>query len=733
MALLPLLGLLATSATALRGPARRLHARRAPSMALDIRDSVDLLFVGGKGGVGKTSVSAAIGFEWSARGARTLLVEVPALHTGSELGGVFGLKWEPRLRGRRRGGADGIFERGETRRLRGKGGVGKTTVSSALAVALADRGFDTLVISTDPAHSLGDCLAVDLSGGAVVEVDADAAAREAAALLKEGLGEKLRSLGDAGAAAADLADALETSPPGLDELVSLLKVLELIRSKQYDRIVLDTAPTGHTLRLLALPELMDDFAERSMNARDRAGKECEIPNFKRSYLSRFPLARDRLKRNPVVAAALAGAGFSGGGGESGGRDAVRDVQDDAFAMDAILHDEASCEFLAVAAPTDLSLTETANLLDSSTRRASPAAPSGFAATCTHHAERLAPLAARVAVVGSTNNDLICSGPRLPLAGETIAHETFATCFGGKGANQAVQAARAGAAVDFVGKVGADDFGAAMRTNFDDCGVGRAHVTTAGPGVSTGVALITVGAAERTNTIVIVPGANGALSPADVAAAADAFSDADVLLTQMEVPPETTLAALEAFRAAQPGGLSVLNVAPVPAAGVPDALLGACDVVCPNEVELALLVGCAPIESVRDAVEAARALLRRGRDARRVLATRLAGSLLVGDRQSVFVPALAGVDAVDTTGAGDSFLGAFGAFVAAGDGVAAMAKASRVAALAVQGRGSQPSFPALADVALSDAPAVDEPDVHAGPDADWALEADGTLAPLPAGI
>ena len=364
--------------------------------------------------------------------------------------------------------------------------------------------------------------------------------------------------------------------------------------------------------------------------------------------------------------------------------------------------------------------------------------SGFAATRTHHPERLAPLAARVAVVGSTNNDLICSGPRLPLAGETIAHETFATCFGGKGANQAVQAARAGAAVDFVGKVGADDFGAAMRTNFDDCGVGRGHVTTADPGVSTGVALITVGAAERTNTIVIVPGANGALAPADVAAAADALAAADVLLTQMEVPPETTLAALEAFRAARPGGLSVLNVAPVPAAGVPDALLEACDVVCPNEVELALLVGCAPIESVRDAVEAARALLRRGgatKPGRRVLATLGSrGSLLVGDRQSVFVPALAGVDAVDTTGAGDSFLGAFGAFVAAGDGaVAAMAKASRVAAVAVQGRGSQPSFPALADVALGDAPAVDEPDVHAGPDADWALEADGTLAPLPAGI
>ena len=342
--------------------------------------------------------------------------------------------------------------------------------------------------------------------------------------------------------------------------------------------------------------------------------------------------------------------------------------------------------------------------------------------------------AKVAVVGSTNNDLIVSGPRLPLPGETIAFGSFETCFGGKGANQAVQAARMGAAVEFVGKVGDDDFGASMRRNFAGCGVGAEHVSTAARGIATGVALITVGAAEATNTIAIVAGANGALSAADVRGAAreGAFAGAGGLLTQLEVPPATTREALVAYREAVPGGLSVLNTAPAPPDGaLPEGLLAACDVVCPNEVELALLVKRPrPIASVAEAIGAARELLAAVEGPRLVLATLGAkGSVLVGARQSVFVPSVA-ADAVDTTGAGDSFLGAFAAFVAAGDGlVHAMAKATRVAAVAVSRPGSQPSFPRAGDVDVAAAAAAATPDLAAGPDADWQLDADGSLAPL----
>ena len=120
-------------------------------------------------------------------------------------------------------------------------------------------------------------------------------------------------------------------------MVSLLRVLELLRSKEYDRVVLDTAPTGHTLRLLALPELLDDFAERAA------------------------AARDRLKRNPLVGAALSSLSSGVDDSIEEARDRVRELQDDAFAMDAVLKNADRCEFVMVAAPTDLSLTETDDL------------------------------------------------------------------------------------------------------------------------------------------------------------------------------------------------------------------------------------------------------------------------------------------------------------------------------------------------------------------------------------
>lgn len=333
---------------------------------------------------------------------------------------------------------------------------------------------------------------------------------------------------------------------------------------------------------------------------------------------------------------------------------------------------------------------------------------------------------KVTVCGSTNNDLIVSGPRLPLAGETIAHDTFAQCFGGKGANQAVQAARLGANVEMVAMVGDDEFGASMRANFDSNGVGRAHVASVA-GTPTGCALITVGRAERTNTIVIVAGANGAMTPRDVVAARTAIERCDVLLCQMEIPAAATLEALSLCRAA--GGFSVLNTAPVPPGGLDDALLRAADVVCPNEVELSLLTGVSGTSEPAVAVQAARVLLARG--CKSVLATLGArGCVLVDDSSAVFVPAVA-VDAVDTTGAGDSFLGGFAHYVSRGKApLEAARSAQRVAALSVARAGTQPSYPSANE--LQHLPALAPLDLAAlrtyGAQL-LELRDDGSLAPL----
>ncbi|KAJ8614614.1 hypothetical protein CTAYLR_004980 [Chrysophaeum taylorii] len=237
----------------------------------------------------------------------------------------------------------------------------------------------------------------------------------------------------------------------------------------------------------------------------------------------------------------------------------------------------------------------------------------------------------------------------------------------------------------VAKVGRDEFGAGMVDNFGAKNVGHAHVTAAD--APTGCALITVGEAE--NTIVIVPGANAELKTTDVEAARDILDSADVVLCQMEVPCEASLRAFELA----PRALKVLNAAPIPAAGVPAELVEAADLVCPNEVELAVLTG-KDTSDVAAAAKAARQLAR----GKVVLATLGSnGALLVDGGIAVHVPAV-DITAVDTTGAGDSFLGAFAAFVAAGANLLeATRDATAVAAYSVQRPGTQPAYPTLDDL------------------------------------
>ncbi len=290
------------------------------------------------------------------------------------------------------------------------------------------------------------------------------------------------------------------------------------------------------------------------------------------------------------------------------------------------------------------------------------------------------MTAHVAVVGSLNMDLVVRSPRIPAPGETVLGGSFFTAPGGKGANQAVAAARMGAAVTMVGRVGADGFGAALldalaADGIDVRWVGRDE------DAATGVALIVVDDRGQ-NTIVVASGANSRLSPADVAAADEALAGCDVLLLQLETPLETVLAAAQV--AHRHGARVILN--PAPAGVLPAPLLALVDTLVPNESETALLTGLAG-----DVEAAAAALLAQG--VGRLILTLGERGALLAEHGSVQRFEAFPVTVVDTTAAGDAFVGALAAALGEGRPLAEAVRWGNAAgALAATDWGAQPSLP-----------------------------------------
>ena len=286
----------------------------------------------------------------------------------------------------------------------------------------------------------------------------------------------------------------------------------------------------------------------------------------------------------------------------------------------------------------------------------------------------------VVVVGSANVDLVVETPRAPEAGETVLGHRSSTHFGGKGANQAVMSRLAGAPTALVGCLGDDDLGARVRTELLRVGVDVSAVAVA-TGVPTGVAQIWV-EDDGSNRILVVPGANAHLDPSHVAAAVSSVSPT-VVVGQLEVPVEATTAG---FAAARDGGaVTVLN--PAPASVLPEDLLAVTTWLVPNHGELAALTG---IDADDDAglIAAARTL-----GVRLLVTLGADGAALVGTDGHVLRSAPPTVTAVDTTGAGDAFVGTFAARLAAGEPEGtALAAALRCAADSVTRLGAQSSFP-----------------------------------------
>ena len=300
------------------------------------------------------------------------------------------------------------------------------------------------------------------------------------------------------------------------------------------------------------------------------------------------------------------------------------------------------------------------------------------------------MAGNIVILGVFVADTAYRADRAPRMGETIIGNSFALGPGGKGSNQAVAAARLGADVTFLSKLGRDPFAdMALKTWAE---AGEKPRVTQSDDCATGAAYIFVEEATGDNAIIICPGVAATIAVADIEANADLIASATAFVTQLEQPMDAAVRALEIARAA--GVLTILN--PAPANSIPEGMLALCEYVTPNETETEALTGVA-VTSVDDARRAADVFLSKGVGAA-VITLGERGALFHSARQSELVPSVDAGPVVETTGAGDAFNGGFATALANGDDpVDAVRFGCAAAGISVTRPGTAPSMPTLAEV------------------------------------